>query len=63
MFRIYENPVQTEVDLIHRISSVCVNIPKYVMYFYARRQRTLVITSSITMKSEAAGSKALANNS
>ena len=49
MFHIYQNPVQKEVDLIHRISSVCVNIKKYVMYFYARRQRTLVITSRITM--------------
>ena len=33
------------------------------MYICAPRQRTFVITSSITMKSQAYSSKALANNS
>jgi hypothetical protein len=29
---IYENPVETEVDLIARILSVYINIKKYAMY-------------------------------
>jgi hypothetical protein len=31
MSHIYENPLETEVDLIARISPVCVNIKKYAM--------------------------------
>jgi len=60
---IYENPVETEVGLIARIMSVCVNIQKYARYICARTQWTLCITSRITMKSQAASSTALVNYS
>ena len=46
---------------IARISSVCVNIPKYAMYICAPKQRTLCVASSITLKSQAASSTALVN--
>jgi len=59
----YENPVEIEVDLIAGILSVCVNIKKYAMHIYARTQRTLCVTCSITMKSQAASSTALVNYS
>jgi len=32
MNHIYENPVETKVDLIARILSVCVNIEKHARY-------------------------------
>jgi len=55
--------VATEVDLIARILSVCVNIKKHVMHFCARSQRTLRVTSSITMKSQSASLTALVSYS
>jgi len=63
MTHIYENPVETEVELVARILSMCVNIKKYTRYICARTQRTLCVTSSIIMKSQAGGSTALANYS
>jgi len=63
MNHIYENPVDTEVDLVATILSVCVNIKKYTRYIWARTQRTWFVTSSITMKSQAGGSKDLVNYS
>jgi len=63
MRHIYETPVETVVDLIARILSVCVNIQKYARYICARTQRTLCVTSRITMKSQAASSTALVNYS
>jgi predicted nuclease of restriction endonuclease-like RecB superfamily len=49
MIHIYDNPVETEVDLIGRISSVLLNIKKYAIYICSRTQRTLCVASSITM--------------
>jgi len=63
MSHIYENPVETEMDLIARTSSVCVNIKTYSMYICVRTQRTLVVPCSITMKSPAANSTILVNYS
>ena len=60
---IYENPVETEVGLIARILSVCVKIKTYARCICARMQRTLCVTSRITMKSQAASSTALVNYS
>jgi hypothetical protein len=37
---IYENPLETEVDVIARISSVYVSIKKYAIYLCALTQRT-----------------------
>jgi len=54
LLNIYWNPKEKFVDLIAGILSVCVNIKKYSRYIYAREQRTLCITSRITMKSQAA---------
>jgi len=63
MNHLYENPVETEVNLIARILSVCVNIKKYARYYCARKQRTLCVTSRITMTSQAASSTARVNYS
>jgi len=63
MNHIYENPVETKVDLIARILSVCVNIKKYARYICIRTQRTLYVTSRITMMPEAASSTDLVNYS
>jgi len=63
MNHFYENPVETKMDLISRILSVCVNIEKYARYICARKQRTLCVTSRITMMSQAASSTALVNYS
>jgi hypothetical protein len=63
MSHIYENPVETQVDLIDRILSLCVNIKKYTRYFCDRKQQTLCVTSRIAMKSQAASSTALVNYS
>jgi hypothetical protein len=63
MSHIYEDPVEREVDLIARILSVCVNIQKQARYICARRQRTLCVTSSITMMSQSASSTVLLNYS
>ena len=60
---IHDNPVETEVHLIARISSLCVNVKKFARYICGRTQRTLCVTSSITMKSQAGGSTALVNYS
>jgi hypothetical protein len=40
MSQIYENPLETEVDVIARISPGFASIEKYAMYICARRQRT-----------------------
>jgi hypothetical protein len=58
-----ENPVETEVDLITRRPSVCVNIQNYAMYVFALTQRTLCVAYSIIMKSQAPSSIALVNYS
>ena len=63
MSHIYETPVETVVDLIARILSVCVNIKKYTRYICTRTQLTLCITSGITLKPQAASSTALVNYS
>jgi hypothetical protein len=63
MNHIYENPVETEVDLLVRILSVSVNIKKYARYICARTQRTLCVTYRITIGSQAASSTALVNYS
>jgi len=63
MSHIYENPVETEVDPLARIMSVCVNTQKYARYICIRAQRTLCVTCRITMKSEATSSTAIANYS
>ena len=63
MNHIYENPVDTEMNLVARILSVCVNIQKYARYICAQTQRTLCVTCRITMKSQAGSSKALVNYS
>jgi hypothetical protein len=60
---IYENPVETEVDLIGRISSVCVNFQKYAMYICVCMQWSLCVASSITMMSQPASLTALLNYS
>jgi len=56
--RIHDNPVEIEVHLIARISSQCVNVQKFARYICARKQRTVCVTSSITIKSQARGSTA-----
>jgi len=61
--RIYENPVETEVVLLARILLVCVNIQTHARYICIRTQRTLCVTCSITLKSQAACSTATANYS
>jgi hypothetical protein len=63
MSHIYENPVETEVDLIARISLVCVNIQKQARYICACTQRSLCFTSTITMKSQTASATILVNYS
>jgi len=63
MSHIYENPVETVVDLIGRILSVCGDIQKYARYICARTQRTLCVTSGVTVKSQAASLTALVNYS
>jgi len=60
---IHYNPVEKEVHLIARISSLCVNVQKFARYICARTQRTLCVTSSITMNSQPGGSTALVNYS
>ena len=60
---IHENPVETEVHLIARISSICVNIQIYARYIRCIMQWSLCVTSRITMKSQAASSTALVNYS
>jgi len=60
---IHDNAVEIEVHLLPRISSLCVNIKKFARYICVRTQRTLCVTSSITMKSQTGGSTALANYS
>jgi len=60
---IHDNPVEIEVHLIARISSLCVNVQKFARYICALTQRTLSDTYSITMKSQAGGSTALVNYS
>ena len=60
---IHDNPVETEVHMIARISSLCVNIKKFARYISAQTQRTLCVTTSITVKSQAGGSTALVNYS
>jgi len=63
MNNIYWNPVETEVDLIAGILSVCVNTQKYARYICARTQRILCVTPRITMQSQAASSTAIVNYS
>ena len=63
MSLIYENPVETEVDLIARITSVCENIKKYTIYMCACMHQTECVTSNITVKSQATSSTAFVNNS
>jgi hypothetical protein len=58
---IYENPVETEMDLIARILPMCVNVQKYVRYICALSQRSLCVTCRITMKSQADSSTTLFN--
>jgi len=58
---IQDNPVETEVHLIARISSLCVNVQKFAWYICARTQQTLCVTSSITLKSQAGSSTVLVN--
>ena len=56
---IHENRVETEVHLIARISSLCVNVQKYATYICAIMQWSLGITSRIATKSQADSSTAL----
>jgi hypothetical protein len=49
---IYENLVETEMDLIAIILPVCVNIKKYVRYICEHSQRSLCVTCRNTMKSQ-----------
>jgi len=63
MSYIYGNLVETEVDLLARMLTVCVNIKKYARYICIRTQRTVCVTCSITMKSQADSSTATANYS
>jgi len=63
MNHIYEYPVEREVGLIARVLSVCVKTKKYAKYIGARTQRSLCVTSRITMKWQAASSTALVNYS
>ena len=58
---IHVKPVETEVHVIARISSLCVNVQKFARYICARTQRTVCVTSSITIMSQAGGSTALVN--
>jgi len=60
---IHDNPVETEVHLIAWISSLCVNVQKFARYICAPTQRTLCVTSRITLKLQAAISTALVNYS
>jgi len=57
--KINRNSRETLVDLIATILSVCANIQKYARYICARTQWALCVTSSITLKSQAASSTAL----
>jgi len=59
MNKINQNSRETLVDLIATILSVCANIQKYARYICAQTQRALCVTSSITMKAQAASSTAL----
>jgi len=59
MNKINRNSRETLVDLIATILSACANIKKYARYICALTQRALCVTSSITMKSQAASSTAL----
>jgi len=61
MSHINENPLENEVDLTARITSVFANIKKYAMYISSRKQRTWCVAYSVTMKSQAATSTALVN--
>jgi hypothetical protein len=63
MSHIYENPVETEEDLLARILSGCVNVQKYARYICIRTQQTLCVTCNFTVKSQAASSIANANYS
>jgi len=60
---IHDNPVETELHLIARMSSLCVYVQKFARYICAQKQRTFCVTSSITRKSQAIGSTALVNYS
>jgi hypothetical protein len=61
MSYIYEKPVETEVYLLARILSVCVNIKKYDIC--TRKQRTFCVTCRIAVTSQAASSTAIVNYS
>jgi hypothetical protein len=63
MSHIYEKPLEKERGLIDRILSVCVYSQKHARYIRTSTQRTLCVTSSITMRSQAVSSKALVNYS
>jgi len=63
MSNIYEDPVETEVDLLATILSVSVNIKKYARCICIQTQRTLCVTCRITMNSQAASSRATMNYS
>jgi uncharacterized metal-binding protein YceD (DUF177 family) len=54
MSHVYENPVETAVDLIARILSVSVNIKKYDSNICTRTQRTFCVTCRITVTSQEA---------
>jgi len=61
MNKYYRNSREILVDLLVTILPVCANIQKYARYICARTQRTLCVTSSFTMKSQAASSTDLVN--
>jgi hypothetical protein len=61
MSHIYENPMEKGKRLIARVLSVDKCKQKCARYICARMQRTLCVTSWITMKSQAASSTALLN--
>ena len=56
---IHENRVETEVHLLARISSLCVNVQKYATYICAIMQWSLGVTSRIAMKPQTASSTGL----
>ena len=53
--------METEVDLIAIISSVCVNIQKQTRYIFARTQQSMCVISTITLKSQTVSARALVN--
>ena len=55
--------METEVHLIARISSLCVNLKKYATYICAIMQWSLGVTSRTATKSQADSSTALVNYS